>query len=117
MKDYSVHQMKRTVKFGLKLRIERLPREGSKIRAVYDIFDRFKGQEINFTELVSTISERKDIHSRIKYLNDMYGMDIIHVRPHTWKYVGEYIGSKYVDYRVAKPLIIRLKLKEEQEND
>ena len=110
MKDYSAAQIKASVKRRGKCRpLEPYPREGTKIRELFDLFVEFRGQIIDFGH-----EGRKYDHqlaTRIKYLQDMYGMNITHLHLGKWCYRGEYIGGKYVAYDNDKPLNIKMKPK------
>lgn len=107
MKDYSVSQIKRSLKNPrAKIAIQRLPKAGSKVRELFDLFQQFKGQ------LIDLGTFDKLIWLRIKYLKDMYGMDIVHVSKGRWRLHGEYVGSKYVIYVDDHPNKIKVKQKE-----
>ena len=100
MKDYSAAQIKR----GLKAAITQFPREGSDTRKLFDVFNEFKGQVIDFGRY------DKYLDMRIRYLKDFYGMDFVHKGKGQWIFIGEYIGSKYVSYENSKPLMVKLKV-------
>jgi hypothetical protein len=109
MKDYSCAQIKR----GFKVALHQEPKEGSKVRVLFDLFTEFKGQIIDFGRYCSTDKEGKDAYRdtylRIKYLNNFYGMDIKHLGKGKYCFVGEYIGAKYVSYENKHPLHIKMK--------
>jgi hypothetical protein len=67
-----------------------VPREGTKIREVYDLFQANKGLPIAFT-----IAKHQ---GRIPNLVDYYGLDIRCIRDGTWVLAGEWFGRVYVDY-------------------
>ena len=111
MKDYSAAQIKASVKRRGKCRpLEPYPREGTKIRALFDLFVEFRGQIIDFG--ANSYKVDKTLGTRVKYLQDMYGMNITHLSLGKWCYRGEYIGGKYVAYDNDKPLNIKIKQKE-----
>lgn len=109
MKDYSAAQIKR----GFKTAIQQLPNEGSKVRELFDLFMAYKGQIIQF-DTTNVEYKKRQFGSRIKYLQVMYGLDIVHVGLRKWRLVGEWIGAKYVSYEVEQPLNIKLKNKDVQ---
>ena len=105
MKDYSAAQIKK----GYKAHIEQLPREGSKVRELFDLFHLYKGHIIDFGPDVSRHRKNGGLVSRIFYLENMYGMEIVHVGKGKYQFVGEYIGATYVSYTTEQPLNIKLK--------
>ena len=107
MKDYSAAQIKK----GYKAHIEQLPREGSKVRELFDLLHLYKGHIIDFGEQGYKKIDKSwnGLQCRILYLNDMYGMDIVHVSKGKYQFVGEYIGATYVTYTTEQPLNIKLK--------
>jgi hypothetical protein len=109
MKDYSCAQIKR----GFKVALHQEPKEGSKVRVLFDLFTEFKGQIIDFGGLGGSskkdIVAYRDTYMRIKYLNDFYGMDIKHLGKGKYCFIGEYIGAKYVSYENKHPLHIKMK--------
>jgi len=70
--------------------INSIPREGSKIRALYDLFHSNKGQVIDFA---SPCNDRP-----LSDLRDYYGLDISRVAPCKWVLAGEWFGRAYRDY-------------------
>jgi hypothetical protein len=96
MKDYSCAQIKK----GVKVPLHQEPKEGSKVRVLFDLFTEFKGQIIDFG--VSGCASKKDkiayrdTYLRIRYLDSNYGMGIKHLGKGRYCFVGEYIGAKYV---------------------
>lgn len=105
MKDYSASQLKR----GSRVAIQQLPREGSAVKELYDLFMLYKGQIIHLD--YKTTKNRDDYSTRIKYLQIFYGLDIVHVGKGQWRLVGEWFGCRYVSYDVVKPLNIKLRKK------
>ena len=101
MKDYSCAQIKKRYKTV----IQQLPKEGSKVREVFDLFHAYKGQILDLGN--SDIA--KKTYQRIKHLQLFYGMDVVYLGKGKWCFRGEYIGSKYVLYANDKPLKIKLK--------
>lgn len=65
------------------------PREGTKIREVYDLFQANKGRVINFTQPSGNITDN---------LTDYYGLDLRCVGYGKWILAGEWFGKIYVDY-------------------
>lgn len=91
------------------------PREGTKLRALYDRFMASKGSpiEINFAAEVGGQTHRRYLYD----LRDYYGLDIRCIKPRggnrwgkkpkpsEWVLAGEWFGRTYVDYiadRIAK---------------
>lgn len=78
---------------------QQMPREGTKLRAVYDTFQANKGEAVRFTP-------RADHARAIVDLTDYYGLDIRRIRNGSSRvgreslYVlaGEWFGRVYVDY-------------------
>lgn len=77
------------------------PREGSRLRAIYDLLLTHRGDVVEFD------AKKHDALVR-SYLGDFYGMEIEssdgRARGQTgkvrrWRLVGEWLGSQYVDYR------------------
>lgn len=67
--------------------VQSLPREGTKLREVYDLFQANKGVAISF----------KRDHA-VYFLVDFYGLDIRCVRQGQWVLAGEWFGKVYQDY-------------------
>lgn len=72
------------------------PREGTKLRALYDLLVANKGYPV-------TVSKANKY--RLVQLRDFYGLDIIHISgrgrghpPIRWLLAGEWFGRTYVDY-------------------
>lgn len=107
MKDYSVTQIKR----GLKVSLNQLPQEGSRIRELYDLFTEFKGHIIDFGKNINRTkdSEGYKIYMAIRQLDSSYGMIIRHLGKGKYVFAGEYIGAKYVNYENKYPLHIKVK--------
>lgn len=74
-----------------------VPREGSKIRAVYDLLQANKGCPIEVTLCSGG-------HSVVRDLMDYYGLDIRCIRQGggavkpKWVLAGEWFGRVYIDY-------------------
>jgi hypothetical protein len=75
------------------------PHEGTRTRALYDLFKANEGIPIG--DLSLSVSD----HNTLIRLQDFYGLDIrcIHRGGHqrgksTWVLAGEWFGSRYVDY-------------------
>lgn len=80
---------------------QNIPREGTKIRKVYDLFMGSKGKVIDFK--VKQCGKCPRQGSRvISYLIDCYGLDIRRISNGKWCLVGEWFGKVYVDYVVNK---------------
>jgi hypothetical protein len=67
------------------------PREGTKIRALYDLFVANPGKAVQ-------ISIGGANYTRLEYLRDSYGLDIRRLRKGYWVLVGEWVGKAYVDF-------------------
>jgi hypothetical protein len=67
-----------------------IPSEGSKLRAVYDLFQRSKGRVIDYA---SPNNDRL-----LADLQDYYGLDIRRVARCKWVLAGEWFGLIYRDY-------------------
>lgn len=68
------------------------PHEGTRTRALYDLFKANEGIPIG--DLSLSVSD----HSTLARLQDFYGLDIRCIRRGTWVLAGEWFGSRYVDY-------------------
>jgi hypothetical protein len=75
-----------------------IPREGSKIRALYDAFlppmsvvTRKRAEEI--------LGSSSSVTRQIDALRDFYDLDIECVRKGEYRLVGQFIGGKYVSHR------------------
>jgi hypothetical protein len=66
-----------------------IPSEGSKLRALYDLFYAHKGQVIDF----SRANDRPLLD-----LIDYYGLDIRRISRGRWVLAGEWFGRAYLDY-------------------
>ena len=108
MKDYSAAQIKK----GHKVFIEQFPKEGSRVREIFDILHLYKGHIIDFGEPPKRSEGWDKVDKCMRYLSDMYGMDIAHVGKGKYQFVGEYIGAKYVSYVSDKLLNIKVKGKQ-----
>jgi hypothetical protein len=69
-----------------------VPRDGTRIRAVYDLFYANKGKIIDFC------TTNKKLAWCLTPLADTYGLDIRCIRKNKWCLVGEWFGRVYVDY-------------------
>lgn len=79
------------------LRSQSRPREGTKTRALYDLFYAHKGELI----LISAASNGGS-DTRLSQLIDVYGLDIRNIKAGCWILAGEWFGRKYVDYIAQK---------------
>jgi hypothetical protein len=98
VKGYSAAQLKK----GKRCAIQQVPREGSKVRMMYDLFNKYKGHSIY-------LGADKNVDLRVRYLGDFYGLDIVHVGKGKWCMKGEWFGAKYVSYEVEKVLNVKIK--------
>lgn len=73
---------------------QNVPKEGTKIRELYDLFMDNKGKILDVTFNDSTERSRK------AYLVDSYGLDIRCLQRGKWCLVGEWNDDKYIDYVV-----------------
>lgn len=92
MKMMSVSEMKG--RFSRASYEDQGPREGTKLREIYDMFKAKPGMPIRFF-----VDERK--HACISQLQDFYGLDIRRVdrnKRGMWILAGEWFGSRYRDY-------------------
>lgn len=69
-----------------------VPREGTRIRQVYDRLMAERGKP------VATSFAGDANQSRLRQLRDFYGLDIRCLRPGLWVVAGEWFGRTYVDY-------------------
>ena len=67
------------------------PKQGTKLRVVYDKLAENKAQPVELTG-------GKALGPELVRLQDYYGLDIRHVGKHKWLLAGEWFGSVYVDY-------------------
>lgn len=68
-----------------------IPREGTKIRELYDLFIGRKGQVVR----VAQAGRRQ---TAIRRLQDSYGLDVRPLGKGRWMLVGEWCGKVYLDY-------------------
>jgi hypothetical protein len=91
MKQLSASEMKkRTAAASL----NRKPKEGSKLRQIYDLLMENKGKVVQ-------ISSDRQRNGRIRdQLTDIYGLDIAFLNPTEWQLIGEITNSgEYINYR------------------
>lgn len=82
-----------------------IPREGSKIRKMYDLFMTNKGVILELT-----MRTKDPNNTRITQLIDFYGLDIrclsnskgSKIKTSKWVLAGEWFGKVYVDYVVER---------------
>lgn len=74
--------------------LQKIPREGTNIRAVYDLLMERRGLPIEVPLTVLTGNGKRIIND----LTDFYGLDIRKLRSKCWVLAGEWIGRVYVDY-------------------
>lgn len=91
----------------IKLRHDRigasdLPREGTYVREVYDLFHSHKGIPIRF------IAPRP-ARTVLTKLSDFYGMDVRRIRNGVYVFAGEWFGKVYIDYIAERLKVERLK--------
>lgn len=65
------------------------PGEGTKLRAVYDLFMANKGLPVQY---------KANTNSNLFQLVNFYGLDIRRIRNGRWVLAGEWFGPTYVDY-------------------
>lgn len=85
------------LKGSARLQVHPRPRDGTKLRKLYDLFAASKGKAIPF--------KCAGYQRQVADLVDYYGLDIRRVRNGTWILAGEWFGRVYVDYiadRLAK---------------
>lgn len=90
MKMASVTEMKRN-----KVINQKIPREGTALRQLYDRFNRKKGRAIEID--YDKISCAK-FHGNLNALKVFYGLDIRNVGLRKWSLVGEWFDTEYKDY-------------------
>lgn len=81
----------------------RVPREGTHIRAVYDLFmeNRGKPVRVRFTNKFGHPDDHRVLttNSTVKsQLTDIYGLEILRVVKNTWVLIGEWRDGFYIDY-------------------
>lgn len=92
MKPASASQIKGTKRRGPPPRS--LPREGTRLRALYDLFMANKGAVIN-----RPLTIEFDLGGiAIEQLRNFYGLDIRCVGYGQWLLAGEWFGRVYIDY-------------------
>jgi hypothetical protein len=76
------------------------PRDGTRIRAIYDLLQANKGLPIEVHLTKMCISKSGNISRAINDLSDYYGLDIRRIggRYGRWVLAGEWFGRTYVDY-------------------
>ena len=77
---------------GSKRVLQREPKQGTKIRVLYELFQMNKGVVLNMP--LTNIFPPRYVYNLI----DFYGMYIRRVGYGQWILVGEWFGAKYVDY-------------------
>jgi hypothetical protein len=110
MKDYSVTMIKRSLR-GKPVHLEQMPKEGTRVRQLFDLFHAYKGQiiDLGMGPRTNTNPRYKNIYGAMKQLKDAYGMDITSNGKGGFCFHGEYFGTKYVSYVNDKPLKIKVK--------
>jgi hypothetical protein len=75
-----------------------IPRQGTKLRSMYDFFYARKGSPVDLA--ASRLTGSRDDGGRIAALRDFYGLDIRRLGPgyKHWVLAGEWFGRHYVDY-------------------
>ena len=81
-------------------KLQQKPRQGSRLRAIYDVFVENKGKPI---EMPAGLDK-----GNMAQLTDYYGLDIRHIqrgfhrnginRPSLYVLAGEWFGKTYIDY-------------------
>lgn len=67
------------------------PREGTRLRATYDLFMANRGVPIDW--------RHPDRHgATVAQLRDFYGLDIRRIGPKRYVLAGEWFGKTYIDY-------------------
>lgn len=69
-----------------------LPKEGTKLREVYDFFKNNKGKIVDYS--FSGVSKS----GILRQLTDFYGCDIRCLKDKRWLFAGEWVGNRYVSY-------------------
>lgn len=72
------------------------PRDGTKLRALYDQFMANKGVPVEMTIAAMLGSPNKG--GEVDQLRDFYGLDIRKLGYGRWVLAGEWFGKTYVDY-------------------
>lgn len=72
------------------------PREGSRLRATYDLFMANKGVPIDWK--LPKKGDGSTQTALLDQLRDFYGLDIRRVGYKRWVLAGEWFGETYVDY-------------------
>jgi len=67
-----------------------VPTEGTKIRAVFDLFMANKGIPVHYKAAKGEV--------QLYYLRDFYGLDIRRVGPQRFVLAGEWFDTVYIDY-------------------
>lgn len=91
MRQMSASMIKRSAR-GLYVEpLQNQPRDGTKLREVYDLFVRNPGTIFSFVD-------SKTLQSNLGYLRDMYLLDIRSAGHGNWCLVGRYTDKGYEDY-------------------
>lgn len=80
-------------------KLREVPKEGSRLRELYDMFQANKGQVISWSR------SHRGGYSNGRLLEDLvdyYGLDIRRIKNGRWCLVGEWFGKVYVDYVAEK---------------
>jgi len=77
------------------------PRDGTKIRAVFDLFDQNRGAIMTLNaSLTKDMALKPGISHSIDHLNIMYDMDIRRLGRASYCLAGRWVDGKYEDYFV-----------------
>lgn len=78
---------------------QQIPREGTRLRAGYFLFQANKGLpiEASLSEIFCSPRDKRASNS-IEQLRSFYGMDIRKLGPRRWVLAGEWFGREYRDY-------------------
>lgn len=82
-----------------RLPVQPKPREGTNLRALYDLFMGQRGLVIDLP--ISTMPQfgkPSSMGATLSQLRDFYGLDIRNLGYRRWILAGEWFGATYVDY-------------------
>ena len=71
--------------------VRKLPKSGTKLRGVFDLFQANRGVPIGF-------ASHSHSNKQVAQLTDFYGLDLRRLSYGKWVLAGEWIDGKYIDY-------------------
>jgi len=79
-----------------------VPRPGTRVRAVYDLFKAARGQPLTGSLMALSGTGRGAAYALIETLRNCYGLDIRRLHNRRWVLAGEWDGRVYIDHIAAR---------------